>query len=440
MDIDKTTLEDLGICTQEESFSLLHAMDNSLTSNGRDQLRHDLQTPLPNIDQIEAVQQTIQYVGRHIVRWPDCISNGTIKVVERFYETAIDPIPPRVNALHAALYRLLHPSDYLLVRYSVIHLVDFIRGNHQLVHLLLNEETPTPLKTLLEEIKALLPASVLNLTTRSNASNQFSSTAYLQLGYLLRTQCKHSINRLLQIHARIDAWYAMAMAVRHLHLQFPTFIRTDEPILEATDLRHLLLDNPVAYDIALNPQQHFLFLTGANMAGKSTFIKSVGAAVFLAHTGMAVPAGSMRLCYFDGLLSNINITDNILKGESYFFNEVQRIKSTIQKVTNGKKWLILIDELFKGTNIQDAMKCSTLVIEGFLKLRNAAFILSTHLYEIGEGLQVHPHLICRYFETKVEGEQLTFSYQLKEGISHDRFGYMILKKEGVVDMLKDIQS
>ncbi len=137
-------------------------------------------------------------------------------------------------------------------------------------------------------------------------------------------------------------------------------------------------------------------------------------------------------------MSNINVIDNIAKGESYFFNEVQRIKSTIQKVSDGKKWLILIDELFKGTNVQDAMKCSTEVIEGLLKIKNSLFILSTHLYEIGEELKKHPNISFNYFETSVEDEQLSFSYQIKEGISNDRLGYLILKKEGVVKMLQDL--
>src|SRR3954468_2158741 len=174
------------------------------------------------------------------------------------------------------------------------------------------------------------------------------------------------------------------------------------------------------------------------MAGKSTFIKSVGAAVFLAHLGMGIPAKEMKLTLFDGLLTNINVVDNIAKGESFFFNEVQRIKNTIQKINNGRKWLVLIDELFKGTNVQDAMKCSTVVIEGLLKIQNTLFILSTHLYEIGESLKKYPNIQFRYFETQVKEDQLIFSYQLKEGISNDRLGYLILKREGVVEMLQKL--
>jgi len=174
------------------------------------------------------------------------------------------------------------------------------------------------------------------------------------------------------------------------------------------------------------------------MAGKSTLIKSVGSAVFLAHIGMGVPAQEMRLTLFDGLLTNINVVDNIAKGESFFFNEVQRIKNTIQKINDGRKWLVLIDELFKGTNVQDAMKCSTVVIKGLIKIKNSLFILSTHLYEIGDELKIFPNISFKYFETNVKGDQLEFSYQLKEGISNDRFGYLILKKEKVVDMLEKL--
>jgi len=145
----------------------------------------------------------------------------------------------------------------------------------------------------------------------------------------------------------------------------------------------------------------------------------------------------MQLSFLDGLLSNIQVSDNIVKGESYFYNEVKRIKQTIEKISDGKKWLILIDELFKGTNVQDAMKCSTVVIEGFCKMSKALFVLSTHLYEIGYSLQEQSNIQFRYFETSIENNELQFSYQLKEGISNDRLGYLIMEKEGVVKLLQE---
>jgi DNA mismatch repair ATPase MutS len=243
---------------------------------------------------------------------------------------------------------------------------------------------------------------------------------------------------LMDIYSRLEAWYSMAVAVKTYDLHFPKFVEQDEPLIQAEGLYHLLLQKPVPYNLTMHPNENFIFLTGANMAGKSTLIKSVGSSVFLAHIGMGVPAKAMQLTLFDGLLTNINVADNIARGESYFFNEVQRIKNTIYKINDGKKWLVLIDELFKGTNVQDAMKCSLTVIKGLIKIKNSLFILSTHLYEIGEELAEYPNISFKFFETTVTEDQLSFSYQLKDGISNDRIGYVILRREKVVEMLEKL--
>jgi DNA mismatch repair protein MutS len=260
----------------------------------------------------------------------------------------------------------------------------------------------------------------------------------IRLGRYVRTEYRNQANELMAIFGRMDAWYSMAAAVRHFKLCFPEIIESARPLIQAKGLYHVLLHDPVPYDVEMNFQSNFIFLTGANMAGKSTFIKAVGSTVFLAHLGMGVPAVSMKLTVFDGLLSNINVVDNIIKGESYFFNEVQRIKNTIVKINDNRKWLVLIDELFKGTNVQDAMKCSSTVIKGLIKISNSLFILSTHLYEIGDELQEYPNISFRYFETDVKEDDLAFSYQLKEGVSNDRIGYLILKREKVVEMLEKL--
>jgi DNA mismatch repair ATPase MutS len=155
---------------------------------------------------------------------------------------------------------------------------------------------------------------------------------------------------------------------------------------------------------------------------------------------MGVPAKKCRLSLLDGLITNLTTADNVLKGESYFFNEVQRIKQTLTNVMDGKKYLILIDELFKGTNIIDAMKCSEKVIEGLQALQKSLTILSTHLYEISAPLKKYPHLQFYFFETAVTNKTLVFNYNLKEGVSQDRLGYLILEREGVVDLIDRINT
>lgn len=434
MEIDKTTFTDLAIVNGEE-FSLFNKLNLSRTVGGKDKLFDNFCSPLKTIESIEGIQQTIKIILKNITLWPLQISNGSVLMIEKFYHANIDIIPSKPTPLNAYGYKYLHRPDFSLIEYSVGHAFDFIKGIQSLIDIFLNAACPLPLQKKLSEAKQLIDKPSLDIVKQTEKAASLTIVQKLQLGRYLLYNYKHNMALLLDIYFQLDAWYGMAMAVKQYSLKFPEFLPGDKPLLKVSGLYHLLLQKPVGYDIALDPSSNFIFLTGANMAGKSTFIKAVGAAVFLAHIGMGVPASQMQLSLFNGILSNINVVDNIGKGESYFYNEVQRIKSTVSKISDGKKWLVLIDELFKGTNVDDAMKCSSAVIEGLVKIKNSLFILSTHLYEIGDGLKKYPGISFNYFETAVENDQLLFSYQLKKGISNDRLGYLILKNEGVVDML-----
>ncbi len=384
------------------------------------------------------VQKTLQLILEKKDQWPLSISNGSVMMIHKFYESNIDQIPARPTSSSAYLYKIFHAPDYSLVKYSTGHAFDFIKGMQQIIDVFLTDDAPANLRRILQKAKVLIEKHQLGIITAKEKISDLSMPEMLGLAHYIRYHFKQNFSELIEIYFQLDAWYGMAMAVKELDLVFPTFIQSEKPLLKVKGLYHILLSEPVAYDLELNENNNFIFLTGANMAGKSTFIKAVGAAVFLAHTGMAVPARLMELSLFDGLLSNINVVDNVMKGESYFYNEVQRIKKTILKINDGRKWLILIDELFKGTNVQDAMKCSTVVIEGLIKIKNSLFILSTHLYEISTTLKNYPNIDFKYFETKVEDEQLSFNYNLKDGISNDRLGYLILKREKVIELLENL--
>jgi len=437
MEIDKTTLKDLSVFDNDDT-SIFDTLDFTRTVGGREMLRHFFSRSLNSIEAINDVQQTIQVIHQKKSDWPEIITNGTIMVIQKFYEASIDQIPLHPSATSAYAYKLLHAPDFSLVKYSTGHCFDFIKGMMQLIKDLSADNLPQPLHKLLQKASSILDKEQFKIITKKEKYNNLSIIEMLQIARFFRYHYKQNFYELMEIYYHLDAWYSMALATDKFSLSFPVFINEDQPSVKVSGLYHVLLPEPVSYDLTLNKDCNFIFLTGANMGGKSTFIKSVGAAVFLAHIGMAVPAKFMQLTLFNGLLSNINVTDNIAKGESYFYNEVQRIKNTIVKINDGRKWLVLIDELFKGTNVQDAMKCSTAVIEGLIKIKNSLFILSTHLYEIGDALKAHPNINFKYFETLVTNDELQFSYKLKDGISNDRLGYLILKREGVVDLLEKL--
>ena len=438
MQIDKISFNDISIFHPEEEFSIFHKLDFTRTVGGREWLRKFFSEPHDDLKKIIGTQKVIRTFMEHVKDWPTDISNGTVLVMDKFLDYALDPISENPASINNMLYRWLHSADYSMTKYSVTHFADFYRGIKKIADLLDGLDLPANIKLYIDRISGLLKETPLQKLSETEPGQKFSPRQNLYFAHHLRGRYRNGTLELMDIFSRLDAWYSMAVAVKTYGLSFPEFVEQETPLVDAKGLYHILLPKPVAYDLQMNPKNNFLFLTGANMAGKSTLIKSVGSAVFLAHIGMGVPAAKMKLTLFDGLLSNINVVDNIAKGESFFFNEVQRIKNTIEKINNGKKWLVLIDELFKGTNVQDAMKCSLTVIKGLIKIKNSLFILSTHLYEIGEELKNYPNISFRYFETTVTDEQLKFSYQLKEGISNDRIGYVILKREKVVDMLEKL--
>ncbi|MFN2458020.1 MAG: DNA mismatch repair protein MutS [Chitinophagaceae bacterium] len=438
MQIDKITFNDISVFHSEEEFSIFHKLNFTKTYGGKQCLKRFFTEPHHDLKRIIGTQNIIKALIDHIDDWPAEITNGTIIMIEKFLEYPLDPVSQNQNLLGTYTYRLLHSHDYSMIKFSINHFADFYRGLKKLTILFSSIDSPSQFRFYIDRINKILTEEPLAKLAATKANDKFSTQQYLYFTYYVRTRYRSHTLEMIDVFSRLEAWYSMATAVKTFNLRFPEFKESEQPFLKAEGLYHILLQQPVAYDLVMHQDENFLFLTGANMAGKSTLIKSVGSSVFLAHIGMGVPAKNMELTLFDGLLTNINVVDNIAKGESFFFNEVQRIKNTIYKINDGKKWLVLIDELFKGTNVQDAMKCSFVVIKGLIKIKNSLFILSTHLYELGEELKQFSNISFKFFETTVTDDQLKFSYQLKEGISNDRIGYVILKREKVVDMLEKL--
>lgn len=435
--VDKITLKDIGLFDADESEGLISHLNFCKTNGGKEQLDQYLAHPLNTIDSIEKRQNAIAIFISEIGFINEMkITNGTTLVIEKFFGTAFKPIPTQISYPGAYWYQYINGADYALLKYSLEHLILFYENLNNWLLIFENKNENPIVATLVQNIKKLVQhPSLANLNAQSTLANP---QKLLTLAYFFRNHYKNNTLQLLQYFFELDAYYSMGMATKKFNFVFPTWIKSETPLLEVVSAIHPLVPNPVDNTISLSSQTNLFFLTGANMAGKSTFIKTLGIVIYLAHVGIGAPAKKVTLSLFDGLITNLTIADNIVKGESYFFNEVQRIKNTIEKIIDGKKYFVLIDELFKGTNIQDAMKCSTAVIEGLQYLRNSIFVISTHLYEISDGLKKYDNIQFSYFETEVRQKELVFHYQLKQGVSQDRLGYLILEREGVVDLLNNM--
>src|SRR4029079_5505424 len=128
METDKTTLNDLSVFNHEEEFSIFHKLDFTRTAGGRDQLKNIFSSSYSDIVTITGIQQTLQLIIDKKEQWPLSISNGTIMVIQKFFESPIDPIPANPSPAAAYSYKLLHGPDFSLVKYSAGHCFDFIKG------------------------------------------------------------------------------------------------------------------------------------------------------------------------------------------------------------------------------------------------------------------------------------------------------------------------
>jgi len=435
--VDKITLKDIGLFDSEESLGIISYLNFCKTNGGKLCLDQFLSNPLSSVTSIEQRQDAIKQFIKEITFIQEMkITNGTTLVMQKFFETGFKKIPTQISFVGAYWYQFFNASDYSLIRYSVEHLILFYKHLGQWVTIFDIQNGNPIVAALIDKIKKYTSHPTLVQLNDQNCLKY--PQKLLCLSYFFLYQYKNNTLELLNYFYELDAYYSMARAAQKYHFVFPTWLNNETPSIEVVSAIHPLVVQPVENSITLTQNSNLLFLTGANMAGKSTFIKTIAIVIYLAHIGIGAPAKKVNLTLFDGLISNLNIADNVVKGESYFFNEVQRIKNTIEKIMDGKKYFVLIDELFKGTNVQDAMKCSSEVIKGLQNWRNSLYIISTHLYEISEGLKEYSNIQFNYFETEVRQKELVFHYQLKNGVSQDRLGYLILEREGVVDLLKEI--
>ncbi len=436
MQNDKITLKDLSIFSQDSGGGVFGLLDNTTTHAGRDTLRRHIMAPPDNYQALQELQDAVKFWAEHTSLWPTDVSNGTMLMLEKFFESADVATPPRglTFSVGVMFQKLFNRNEYFFTEFSLSHLADFLRGCSKLAAIAQEHEVPSLLKKELKEIEENLAHRLTADLVKVNKQTPYAELS--KLSYRARREMKNTVYRLMHHFARLDAWQSMAKATINNKWVFPVLQPPRPVVFSATQMYHPLLESPVPYDIDFSKKRNFLLLTGANMSGKTTFMRSLGVSALLAHLGMGVPAASLSISFLEGIITNMHVEDDILKGESYFFAEVQRMKMTAQKLLKEEPHLVLMDELFKGTNVHDAYECTAAVMEGLLNRPDHLMMLSTHLYEVAQQFSEREEIQFAHFITEMAGDNFRFTYHLKEGISNDRIGYRILQKEGVIELLK----
>ena len=228
-----------------------------------------------------------------------------------------------------------------------------------------------------------------------------------------------------------EAYLSVSNGIATHGFVFPSF---DDNHFSIDGLFHPLLKNPVRNNITAS--KNVILLTGPNMSGKSTLLKSVSLCVYLAHTGLAVPASKAEIPFFGTISVAINLTDSIVSGYSHFMSEIVTLKNVLTDAVNGVKCFAVFDELFRGTNIEDALEISTATIKGLVHFPNSLFIISTHLHQLKDIEPIRNDQVTTcYIECGLRDNIPAFTYRLKEGWSDLKLGRILFEKEGLYKML-----
>jgi DNA mismatch repair protein MutS len=255
--------------------------------------------------------------------------------------------------------------------------------------------------------------------------------------HLFRQVLSEKMETVLQGIYQLDVYIAVSNVSRAKGFTYARALPKERHTLSATALSHPGIDNAVSNPVSLHRDSNMLFLTGANMAGKSTFMKAFGIAVYMAHMGFPVAAGEMVFSIRDGIYSSINVPDNLSLGYSHFYAEVLRVKKVAEEVSAGKDLVVIFDELFKGTNVKDAYDATLAVTEALSGYRNCFFIISTHIIEVGEALKERcDNLQFAYLPTVMEGMIPRYTYKMVEGITTDRHGMLIIENERILEIIQ----
>jgi DNA mismatch repair ATPase MutS len=432
--MDRQTYADLEVFEGGiDNKSIFKLFNRVVTHGGKEKLLEMFQYPLSNINKIKERQDLISYV--HSEKISVAIDPFLLDFIETYLQLDNKPVKmSRLNAWHKALkYKLQPTNEYYIIQRGIGYMIEFLQNLYSFV----KEKQQQNLPDLLEKHFSFIADSICNTEISkiigTNAKKKIKPIALERFDYLFRYYEHDRLKKIFQILYQIDAFQSVAETATELGLVFPAI--TNDKTIEINGLYHPFVKNAVTNDILLNEEENMFFLTGGNMAGKSTFLKAFGTAVYLAHLGFPVAAVSMRIGVFNGLFSTINIADNINKGYSHFYTEVLRVKSVAEEINRTGNLVVIFDELFRGTNVKDAYDASLATISAFAGVKGSVFLVSSHIMEVADRLRELKNIRFGYFHTSIEGKTAIYSYQLRSGVTEERLGMLIFENERIVEII-----
>jgi len=240
----------------------------------------------------------------------------------------------------------------------------------------------------------------------------------------------NNVEAWFKVVAFFDAYNSLAnFSFNHPEFVYPKIVEK-KSIINAKDLGHPLLDKDkrISSDLKINREQFFI-VTGANMAGKSTFLRTVSLHIVMANVGLPVCAESSEYTPIK-LITSMRTSDSLTDNSSYFFSELTRLKLIVDTIKD-ESYFIVLDEILKGTNSTDKAIGSRKFVEK-LVAGNATGIIATHDLSLCEIEQELDDVKNYYFDADIVNDELYFDYKFKKGICQNMNASFLLKKMEII--------
>ncbi|HEY8954279.1 MutS-related protein [Chitinophaga sp.] len=422
---DEQTIEDLRIFGKRDVAGIYDIYNHTHTRGGEKILEEMFRRPLSDKDQINQRSSIIGHFTRLSTVFP--FEAPLFDMAEKYLSNGDG------HTQHSGSQFVLSEKD---INNGVTAVISLLQQTRQLIQ----DRAITAIDAYAQErmaIESLLAVPALEPAMNEKQKNKLSYGAITAYDQLFRIRERHKIMQLLGYLYTLDVYLSVAKVATDKRLVFAKALDKGPCQLKLEGVYHPSLAQPVGNNVTMSIERNVIFLTGANMAGKSTFLRSMSTALYIAHMGFPVAAKAMEFTVLDGIFTTINLPDNLGIGASHFYAEVLRVKKMAAELKSGKSLLVIFDELFRGTNVKDAHEATVAVTAAFARKKNSMFVISSHIVEAGEDLQQEPGIGFQYLPTRMKGHTPEYTYTLEEGITDDRHGMLIIRNEGILDILKN---
>jgi len=328
---------------------------------------------------------------------------------------------------------------------------NFLSSLGSLIELIESEQfESTLIEKMKEDIKGSRLSAVKALKELSGIIRAFDSRLNIFVGFIFNGLFLWDLHCLRKLDGwkaaygkKFPAWLDMLgqvdafISLGNYAYNNPEFVyplpSDDMTPFKARQLGHPLIDNSkrVCNDFVLPSKGMICIITGANMAGKSTFLRTVAVNMILAMVGAPVCAVEMKFLP-TRLFTSMRTTDSLTSNESYFYAELKRLRQLQQMVLTGENILFILDEILKGTNSEDKSLGSRLFLNKIISLGGTGLI-ATHDTTLGRLEEEYPEVIInKCIEVEIDGEIIHFDYKLRDGIASKKNAVLLMKQMGII--------